>query len=240
MLGGCELPWVKHAKHLGHGLSEDLMEKRAHYINRVNELNQKFYFANSSTKIKINNIFNSSFYGSQIWDLFSDEAIRLEKLWNISIRILLDIPRNTYRYFIEPLSGTPHYGEFVYKILEFHQFDQELVERHTLTGETFARETLANFANGGPIRESLSREMFPKWPFAKVYLANFFPKWPFAKVYLAKFCQNFPNFFIFFLRKKITMANVVFYIRTKFIKIEEKKVVNIVKNRDFKYRNFFL
>ena len=37
------------------------------------------------------------------------------------------------------------------------------------------------------------------------------------------------------------MANVVFYIRTKFIKIEEKKkVVNIVKNRNFKYRNFFL
>ena len=37
------------------------------------------------------------------------------------------------------------------------------------------------------------------------------------------------------------MANVVFYIRTKFIKIEEKKkVVNIVKNRKFKYRNFFL
>ena len=37
------------------------------------------------------------------------------------------------------------------------------------------------------------------------------------------------------------MANVVFYIRTKFIKIEEKKkVANIVKNRNFKYRNFFL
>ena len=37
------------------------------------------------------------------------------------------------------------------------------------------------------------------------------------------------------------MANVVFYIRTKFIKIEEKKkVVNIVKNSNIKYRNFFL
>ena len=36
------------------------------------------------------------------------------------------------------------------------------------------------------------------------------------------------------------MANVVFYIRIKFIKIEEKKkVVNIVKNRNIKYRNIF-
>ena len=40
VLDGCELPWVSHAKHLGHkisfkinGLSEDLMEKRATYIN---------------------------------------------------------------------------------------------------------------------------------------------------------------------------------------------------------------
>ena len=112
VLGGCELPWVSHAKHLGHkisfkinGLSEDSMEKS--YINRVNEFNQEFY-SNSSTKIMINNIFNSRFYGSQIWDLFSDEAIRLEKLWNISLRILLGIPRNTHRYFIEPLSGTTH------------------------------------------------------------------------------------------------------------------------------------
>ena len=65
VLDGCELPWVNHAKHLGHkisfkinGLSEDLMEKRATYVNRVNELNQEFYFANSSTKIMINNIFS--------------------------------------------------------------------------------------------------------------------------------------------------------------------------------------
>ena len=56
----------------------------------------------------INNIYNSSFYGSQIWDLFSDDVIRLEKSWNISLRILLGIPRNTHRYSIEPLSGTPH------------------------------------------------------------------------------------------------------------------------------------
>ena len=55
----------------------------------------------------INNIFNSNFHCSQIWDLFSDEAIRLEKSCNISLRILLGIPRNTHRYFIEPLSGTP-------------------------------------------------------------------------------------------------------------------------------------
>ena len=82
------------------------MEKRAQYINRVNELNQEFYFADTLTRIKINNIFNTSFYGSQIWDLFNQESERVEKTWNTSQRVLLRIPRVAHRYFIEPLSET--------------------------------------------------------------------------------------------------------------------------------------
>ena len=114
-LNGSELPWVNSTKHLGckisqniHGLTQDIMEKRALYINRVNELIQEFHFAHPLTKIKINNIFNTHFYGSQLWDLFSEEAVRLEHTWNISQRKLLSIPRNTHRYFIEPLTETKH------------------------------------------------------------------------------------------------------------------------------------
>ena len=100
-----DLPWVDAAKHLGcriglknHGLAQDLMEKRALYINKVNELNEEFYYAPPNTHL----------YGSQLWDLFSTEANRLEKTWNISQRIMLDIPRNTHRFFIEPLTETQH------------------------------------------------------------------------------------------------------------------------------------
>ena len=78
--------------------------KKALYINRVNELNQEFHYAHPLTKVKINNIFNTHFYGSQPCDLFSVEAIRLEKTWNISQRIMLGIPRNTNPFFIEPLT----------------------------------------------------------------------------------------------------------------------------------------
>ena len=121
-LNGKKLPWVESSKHLGikvgnmsNGLAQDLMEKRAHYVNKVNELNQEYHYADSSTKIKINNIFNTSFYGSQLWDLFSNEAERLEKSWNISQRIMLDIPRNKHRYFLEPLSGTQHIHFSLYR-----------------------------------------------------------------------------------------------------------------------------
>ena len=85
---GRDLPWVDAAKHLGcrigpknhGGLALDLMEKRALYINRVNELQSRIPLRTSlSTKVKINNFFNTHFYGSQLWDLFRVEAIRLEK-----------------------------------------------------------------------------------------------------------------------------------------------------------------
>ena len=115
VLNGKNLPWVKNAKHLGctitndiQGLSKDIMEKRAQFINRANELEQEFSYAHSSTKIRLNQIFNTSFYGSQLWDLFSKEAERVEKTWNISQRIFLKIPRNSHRYFLEPLTKTQH------------------------------------------------------------------------------------------------------------------------------------
>ena len=115
ILNGKELPWVTTAKHLGSkitdcpgALSNDLMEKRATFINKVNELNQEFYFAHPATKTKINNVFNSYFYGSTLWNLFGYEFERLEKSWNVSQRILLGLPRNSHRYFIAPLSRTRH------------------------------------------------------------------------------------------------------------------------------------
>ena len=90
-LDGKDLPWVRTAKHLGCkigdkicGLNDDLMEKRATYINKVNELTQEFYFAHPLTKVRINNISSSHFYGSALWDLFGIEALRLEKSWNVS------------------------------------------------------------------------------------------------------------------------------------------------------------
>jgi hypothetical protein len=114
-LNGRELPWVKSSKHLGCTIQEhimkmekDLMEKRAIYINRVNELTQEFHYAHPLTKVKLNNIYNSYFYGSSLWDLFGKEAVRLEKSWNVSQRIMLKLPRNSHQYFVEPLSQTPH------------------------------------------------------------------------------------------------------------------------------------
>ena len=45
--------------------------KRANFINKSLELSQEFYFASSRSKFRIKDTYNSHFYGSPIWNLFS-------------------------------------------------------------------------------------------------------------------------------------------------------------------------
>ena len=85
------------------------------FINRNNELIQEFRFAHPHTLIKVNNIYNTSFYGCVLWNLFSKEAERLDKTWNISQRLMLGLHRESHRYFIEPVSGTKHIIFHIYK-----------------------------------------------------------------------------------------------------------------------------
>ena len=81
-LDGKPLPWVDSVKHLGTTitntgggrLDQDLIEKRAQYIAKSNELNQEFH------------------YCAPLWDMFSKNFQRLENTWNVSIRKILSLP----------------------------------------------------------------------------------------------------------------------------------------------------
>ena len=113
MLCGDPLPWVENCKHLGNyirnkidGMKNDQRIKQAQYINKNNELEQEFHFRHPRTKFKINRIYNSHFTGSPLWDLFSPDAVKLESSWNRSVKIMYDLPYETHRCLIEPLSGT--------------------------------------------------------------------------------------------------------------------------------------
>ncbi len=116
-----DLPWITSIKHLGStiknnfdcNMKQDISEKRAAYIAKNNELNQEFHYADPNTKIWLNNVFNSSFYGAPLWDLFDRDFEKLEKSWNVSQRIMLTLPRRTHRYFIEPLSCTSHISKSI-------------------------------------------------------------------------------------------------------------------------------
>ena len=114
ILNGVPLPYVSEIKHVGNilqsnnSMKKDISVKRAQFISKVHSLNQEFHFSNPSFVMKLYNIYACSFHGSSLWDLYSDNVNKLFTSWNISIRILFDIPRNTHRYLIEPISDCFH------------------------------------------------------------------------------------------------------------------------------------
>ena len=59
-------------------------------------------------KMKLNNIYNSHFTGSQCWDIFSDGSSKLEASWNRSVKIVHNLPWSTHRNLIVPISQKPH------------------------------------------------------------------------------------------------------------------------------------
>ena len=121
-LCGDNLPWVAKGKHLGNivenksdGMKKDLIVKRAQYIQKNNELNQEFFFTHPDTKFEVNMIYNSHFSGSPLWDLFSREMEMLENSWNMSFRVMYDLPLQTHRYFVERISRKPHARSMIMK-----------------------------------------------------------------------------------------------------------------------------
>ena len=112
-LCGHPLPWVDSLKHLGNMISNkvdggqlDMEHKMASYIDKNCSINQEFQFAHPTSKILLNTIYNGHFSGSQIWNLFSKGAVKFESTYNRSVKIMAELPYQTHRYFIEPVSET--------------------------------------------------------------------------------------------------------------------------------------
>ena len=82
--------------------------KKARYIAKNIEINQEFSFAAPQTKVKANEIYNSSWFRSVLWDLSSPSAIGLESSYNRSVKVMQNLPFGTHRELIEPLSNRKH------------------------------------------------------------------------------------------------------------------------------------
>ena len=115
LLCGNPLPWTDKCKHLGttitskiDGCEGDMKVKNAMYVEKNIELNQEFFFAHPSTKLTINNIYNSHYSSNTLWNLFGTGAQRIESSYNRSVKIMLGLPYAKNRYLIEPLTGEKH------------------------------------------------------------------------------------------------------------------------------------
>ena len=158
-LDGNNLPWVDNVKHLGqtlqtdNSMSLDINDKRGSFIGKTNSLIQEFHYAAPSVLLKLLHSYACNIYGSNIWDLFSKESHRLFTSYNVAVRNIMNLPRTTHRYLLEPLSEMPHlytlllarYVTFVKSLLKNEAFEVRymaslsLSDMRTVTGRSIAR-----------------------------------------------------------------------------------------------------
>ena len=122
VLCGVELPWVDRIKHLGNNITNtiegneyDIKVKSAKYVGKCNSLGQEFHFSHPVTKVNINSIYNCHFTGSQLWGLNSREFGKLESTYNKSIKLMFNLPLQTHRYLIEPMTEQPHLRKLLFR-----------------------------------------------------------------------------------------------------------------------------
>ena len=106
ILCGRELPWVKSATHLGHEISEcgtmdqDIIVKRAKFINESSQIRALFHFASPSEIMKALKVHCSSFYGCMLWDLAGDKAKQVFNAWTMAVKLVWGCPRMTRTYLV--------------------------------------------------------------------------------------------------------------------------------------------
>ena len=127
-LNGNPLPWVDSAVHVGNILernnsfTKDFSMRRGNFIGKVHSILQEFYFANPLVKMKMFSIYATSFYGSNLWNLFNGSCEKLYTAWNIAVRMAFGVPRTTHRYLVEELSEHSHPRILLMaRYLKFHE-----------------------------------------------------------------------------------------------------------------------
>ena len=76
--------------------------------------------------VEVNQIYNYHFTGSPLWNLFSREAEMLENSYNLSVRCMFDIPRESHRYLVEGLTEKPHLKSTLIK--RFLSFTEQIMK----------------------------------------------------------------------------------------------------------------
>jgi hypothetical protein len=147
-LNGKSLKWCLQVKHLGHILSccgdfkNDIAYRKGKFIACVNNILTEFAFAHPTTKIKLLQMYGTSFYGSCLWDLFSTAAEKLYISWNIAIRKLCNLPYRTHTRFLEPVSGISHL-RYILK-LRYITFVQSLMRSQNSLVQNILKYSITN------------------------------------------------------------------------------------------------
>jgi hypothetical protein len=112
-LCGRPLPWVERADHLGHTLHQDgemrqdCREKRAHFIDASVKIREGFSFAHPAEQIMVTEKYCTAMYGSNLWDLRSEESKMLTNAWRTGHKLAWDVPRTCRTHLVQAVLA-PH------------------------------------------------------------------------------------------------------------------------------------
>lgn len=106
-LYGKDLPIVESATHLGHELHQDASMdydckcKRAIFIDKSTTIRESFGFANEEQILSAIKVYCCDFYGSMLWNLYSEQTEKYFRCWNTCVKLCWDLPRSTHTYFVD-------------------------------------------------------------------------------------------------------------------------------------------
>jgi hypothetical protein len=158
-LNNCNLKWAKSVKHLGHVLScclnfaSDVNVKKGKFIACVNYILSEFPFANMNVKCKMLSIYGTSFYGSNLWNLYNIETKALFTAWNVAIRRLCNIHPHTHTKYLDEISGLKHL-KFSLKV-RFISFVKTLLQSNNQLIQNLIPYSILNVC--APTGEMISR-----------------------------------------------------------------------------------
>ena len=69
---------------------------------------QQFGYCEPHLVINLLSVYSTALYGSSLWQLDSEEHLKLNRSWNTAVKIIWDLPHSTHTRFLESLSPVPH------------------------------------------------------------------------------------------------------------------------------------
>ena len=109
LLNGINLPWCDSYVHLGHTLSKngscnlDVDIKRRSFIGKFHEFRQELKKSHPEVFMTLIMIYNSHFYGSNLWDLFDIDSIYIHPQFNKTVGLIAAV--NDFNYCLIKIDG---------------------------------------------------------------------------------------------------------------------------------------
>ena len=120
-LGSKILPYVTEWKHLGHVIHQDenpvhdLMDKKRELTGKFHSLQQELGKQDPGVLMRLVKTYILHLYGCTLWDIFSEDSVKLWSEWHRIIKQAYQLPIATHRWLLSDLLNGDHVKKMIIK-----------------------------------------------------------------------------------------------------------------------------